>query len=209
MGHSVDRLWEDRDNKFLDEPHARLADAHRALVKAELSVAFHRDLLNRLTSGELPVDQALFDRLGRTLTQLQDAAASRDERQDEVLSALEPVEAAARTARPATTPELPASDFAALLAISPGGAKLHEHLLTGRKSVMTASGTRVMEGTLRRLESAGLVVRDTTRPVHAGQPVTLTDDGRAVLAGSRRTAPSASAPVSRPGAWPAPARMRH
>ncbi|MER5786412.1 hypothetical protein ABT104_32570, partial [Streptomyces mobaraensis] len=91
-------------------------------------------------------------------------------------------------------------DAAALLAIAQG-AKLHEHLLTQRLSLVTASGTRIAYSQLQRLEAAGLVQRDTSHPVHAGQPVTLTDAGRAALSGSRRTNQPA-APAPRAGAWP-------
>ena len=77
-------------------------------------------------------------------------------------------------------------DHAALLALA-GGAKLHEHLLTGRLSVTAASGTRIPHAKLQRLEDAGLVDRDTTHPVHAGQPLALTDAGRAALLAARRT----------------------
>ncbi|MFI0742986.1 hypothetical protein ACH4PU_33685 [Streptomyces sp. NPDC021100] len=95
-----------------------------------------------------------------------------------------------------------APDIAALLAIAQG-AKLHEHLLTQRLSVVTASGTRLPHSQLQRLENAGLVQRDTSHPVHAGQPVTLTDAGRTALPGSRRTNPPA-APSRRAGTWPVP-----
>ena len=65
-------------------------------------------------------------------------------------------------------------------------------------SVTAASGTRIPHAKLQRLEVAGLVVRDTGHPVHAGQPVALTDAGRAALFAARRT-PTTQAP--KPGAW--------
>ncbi|WP_367435121.1 hypothetical protein [Streptomyces celluloflavus] len=211
VGHSIDRLWEHRDRDLLDAPRTRLADAHRGLAQAETSVAFYRVLLHRLTSGEFPVEfpveAALFERIGRTVDQLEEAAATRDDRQREALAALEPVERAARTQGPDGVPELSAPDVAALLAVAQG-AKLHEHLLTQRLSVVTASGTRVAYSQLQRLEEAGLLVRDTSHPVHAGQPVTLTDAGRTTLTGSRRTSVGATAPARRAGAWPAPGRSR-
>ena len=113
----------------------------------------------------------------------------------------EPIEAAAA----ASTPDegrLSTDDRAALLAIA-GGAKLHEHLLTGRLSVTASSGTRIPYPQMQQLERAGLTVRDTSHPVHAGQPVSLTDAGRAALLDARRT-PATHAPTSpaRPGAPP-------
>lgn len=48
-------------------------------------------------------------------------------------------------------------------------------------SSASASGTRVPHAKFRRLEGAGLVVRDTGRPVHAGQPVFLAGVGRVAL----------------------------
>ncbi|KPC62641.1 hypothetical protein [Streptomyces chattanoogensis] len=207
VGHGIDQLWEHRDRELLDGPRTRLVDAHHALVKAETSVTYFRVLLNRLSSGEFPVDKALFERIDRTVGQLEDAAADRDLCQTQVVAALEPIEAARRDKPPHGAPELPAPDLATLLAIAQG-AKLHEHLLTQRLSVVTASGARVPYSQLQRLEEAGLVVRDTSHPVHAGQPVTLTDTGRTVLATPHSARPPATAPVLRPGAWPAPSHAR-
>ena len=53
-------------------------------------------------------------------------------------------------------------------------------------SVTAASGTRIPHTKLRRPEDAGLVAHDTGHPVHAGQPVALTDSGRAALFAARR-----------------------
>ncbi|PIM71263.1 hypothetical protein CTU88_14100 [Streptomyces sp. JV178] len=200
-GHGIDTLWAYRDRGVLDEPHARLADRHRELVKAEISVTFHRQLLNRLTSGEFPVDSALLARIGRTVHQMEEAAGERDAPAVRVIAALEPIETAARTNEPDGREPLPVADRAALLAIA-GGAKLHEHLLSGRMSVVTASGSRIPYTHLRRLESAGLVSRDTSHPVHAGQPVALTDAARAALADSPRPTPTAAPASARPGVWP-------
>jgi hypothetical protein len=125
-----------------------------------------------------------------------------------VLAALEPIEAAAATSMPVAEP-LSTDDQAALLAIA-GGAKLYEHLLTGRMSVTAASGTRIPHAKLQRLEDADLVVRDTSHPVHADQPVALTDAGRTALLAARRT-PTTQAPKApaRPGTSPsAPAQRR-
>lgn len=205
-GHDVDTLWDHRDRGILDQKHTELVDRHRELAQAETGVTFYRTLLHRLSAGEFPVDAALFERIDRTVDQLEEAAASRDAAMRRVLDALEPIEAASRSA-PSGEEQITAADQAALLAIA-GGAKLYEHLLTGRLSVTTASGTRVPYAELQRLQSAGLVALDTSHPVHAGQPVSLTDAGRAALTANRRTT-QASLPTARPGAWPsAPAPRR-
>lgn len=201
-GHDVDTLWAHRERGLLDETHTELVDRHRELASAETSVTFYRTLLHRLSSGEYPVDTALFERIDRTVDQLEEAADARDSAAQRVLAALEPIEAAARAAPQSGGQQIAAADQAALLAIA-GGAKLYEHLLTSQLSVTTASGTRIPYAHLQRLHSAGLVEIDTSHLVHAGQPVSLTDAGRAALAASRcpQTA-QASLPASRPGAWP-------
>ncbi|MGW1605299.1 hypothetical protein [Streptomyces eurythermus] len=208
-GHDVDTLWAHRDRGLLDEAHTELVDRHRELAAAETSVTFYRTLLHRLSSGEYPVDTALFERIDRTVDQLEEAADTRDDAAQRVLAALEPIEAAARSAPQSGEQQITTADQAALLAIA-GGAKLYEHLLTSRLSVTTASGTRIPYAHLQRLHSAGLVDIDTSHPVHAGQPVSLTDTGRAALAASRRPQTAqASPPASRPGAWPStPAHRR-
>ncbi|MFD7136831.1 hypothetical protein [Streptomyces sp. NPDC059894] len=207
-GHDIDTLWAYRDRSLLDEQHAQLVDRHRELAKTQTGVIFYLRLLNRLTSGEFDVDGALFTRIDRTVDQLEEATDARDAAARKVLAALEPIEAATVASAP-DAQQLSAEDQAALLAIA-GGAKLYEHLLTGRMSVTAASGTRIAHARLQRLEDAGLVVRDTGHPVHAGQMVALTDAGRAALLAARRTsttqAPKASA---RPGASPStPAQRR-
>ncbi|MCQ9179165.1 hypothetical protein KMT30_08970 [Streptomyces sp. IBSBF 2953] len=209
-GHDVDTLWAHRDRGVLDEPHTGLVDRHRELTQAETGVTFYRTLLNRLSSGEFPIDAALFERIGRVVDQLRDAAGVRDAAVRRVLAALEPVEAAARTTPAgAAAGSISTADQAALLAIA-GGAKLYEHLLTGRLAVTAASGTRIPYAELQRLASGGLVSVDTSRPVHAGQPVSLTDAGRAALAAGRRpSAGGAQQVAARPGAWPfTPAHRR-
>ncbi|MEU5162323.1 hypothetical protein AB0G74_22335 [Streptomyces sp. NPDC020875] len=208
-GRGVDTLWEQRDRSLLDGPLAALVDAHRALAQAETGVTFHRVLLHRLTSGECWIDEVLLDRIHRTVGQLEDAVAQRDGLRTAALVTLAPVEAAARTASPETMADLSPQDQGALLAIA-RGARLREHLLTQRVSVATASGTRIGSEILRRLEASGLVEIDTTHSLHAGQPVTLTDAGRAVLSAPRPPAPPPAAPSPRAGTWPTPAaRSRH
>ncbi|WP_245237337.1 hypothetical protein RFN58_04000 [Streptomyces iakyrus] len=142
------------------------------------------------------------------MDQLEEAADARDAAARDVLAALEPIEAAAASVAP-DAQQLSTDDPAALLAIA-GGAKLYEHLLTGRMSVAAASGTRMPHTKLRRLEDAGLVAQDTGHPVHAGQPVALTDAGRAALFTARR-APTTQTPKvpARPGTSPStPAQRR-
>ncbi|MDX2531855.1 helix-turn-helix domain-containing protein [Streptomyces scabiei] len=190
-GHTIDTLWAYRDRGVLDEPHAHLVDQHRELAKTQTGVTFYLRLLHRLSSGEFDVDDALFTRIDRTVDQLEEATGARDAAARKVLAALEPVEAAAVASMPGAKP-LSTDAQAALLAIA-GGAKLYEHLLTGRLSVTAPSGTRIPHAKLQRLENAGLVVRDTGHPVHAGQPVALTDAGRAALFAARRT-PTTQAP---------------
>ncbi|MFC8708893.1 MULTISPECIES: hypothetical protein [unclassified Streptomyces] len=209
-GRDVDALWDLRDRGVLDEPHAHLVDRHRELAQAETGVTFYRTLLGRLASGEHPVDTALFERIDRTVDQLEEAADQRDGAAERVLAALEPIESAAAAQTTAGARPLEADDHATLLAIA-GGAKLYEHLLTGRMSVTAASGTRIPHARLKPLEEAGLVRRDTSHPVHAGQPVELTDAGRAaLLAACRQPTPyQTPAPPARPGAWPStPAQRR-
>ncbi|MEU5148786.1 hypothetical protein AB0G42_16550 [Streptomyces yangpuensis] len=202
IGHSVDRLWKYHDRGLLDEPLSRLAAAHRALSDAERGVTFYRVLLERLASGELAVDQALFTRIDRTVAQLKDATTTRDTRQDHAVAALEPLEAAVPARATAGGVDLIAHEFAALLAISQG-AKLHQHLQTGRMSVVTASGVRVAHPVFQRLEEAELVVRDTSHPLHAGQPVSLTDSGRTTVTGTGRPPAATATPAPRVGSWPA------
>ncbi|MGK4906448.1 hypothetical protein [Streptomyces albus] len=204
-GQDIDTLWAYRDRDVLDERRSRLVDAHRLLSDAEGAVVFHRALIHRISGGDLAVDEHLLDRIGRTLGHLRAAAAARDAAEENLIAALEPVEAEARTATKAASAELDPAQAAALLAIA-GGAKLHEHLLTGRLSVATASGTRLTHSQYRQLEAAGLVDRDTSHPLRAGQPVALTDTGRAALAKSRRRTTPATPAAPRPGTWPTTAR---
>lgn len=123
-GQDVDTLWTYRDRSILDEPHARLVDRHRDLAKAETGVIFHRTLLHHLASGEFPVDEALFERIHRTVDQLEEAADIRHTAAREVLAALEPIEATAQQSQPDGHENLSAADQAALLSIA-GGAKVH------------------------------------------------------------------------------------
>ncbi|MGP3756919.1 hypothetical protein [Streptomyces sp. IBSNAI001] len=207
-GHDIDTLWAYRDRGVLDEPHTHLVDRHRELAKAQVGVVFYLKLLNRLSSGDFEPDDALFARIDRTVDQLEEATDTRDAAARTVSAALEPIEAAWAASKGGASP-LSTDDQAALLAIA-GGAKLYQHLLTGRMSVTPASGTRLSHAELQRLEDAGLVVRDTGHPVHAGQPVALTDAGRSALFATRRAPTTrASKPPARPGTSPStPAQRR-
>ncbi|WP_455355354.1 hypothetical protein [Streptomyces sp. SYSU K217416] len=197
VGRSVEELRQHRDAGLLDAPHAALADAHRDLVAAERDVGFYRVRLARLASSDLPVDQALFARIDRTLDQLAQAARVRDAKQTTAAAALEPIEAGAPRQVPR---QVPTKDVAALLAIAQG-AKLHEHLVTHRLAVATPTRTRISYAQLQHLEANGLVERDISHPMQAGQPVTLTDAGRA---GPPGTAPATPLPP----AFPAVSRPR-
>ncbi|MGW0995362.1 hypothetical protein ACWD5V_19055 [Streptomyces sp. NPDC002523] len=194
VGYGVEELRRHRDSGLLDAPHVTLADAYRELVAAERDVTFYRVRLARLASSELPVDQALFARIERTLDQLATAAAVRDAKRSVAAAALAPIEAAAPRQAP---PQIATKDVAALLAIAQG-AKLHEHLVTHRLAVATPTRTRISYAQLQHLEEMGLVARDTAHPVHAGQPVTLTDAGRPVLTAPRRAGPPGTVPAAEP-----------
>ncbi|TCR22987.1 hypothetical protein [Streptomyces sp. BK205] len=194
VGYSVEELRRYRDGGLLGAVHAALADAHGELVAAERDVTFYRVRLARLASSDLPADHALFARIARTLDQLATAAAVRDAKRSVAAAALAPIEAAAPRQAP---PQIATKDVAALLAIAQG-AKLHEHLVTHRLAVATPTRTRISYAQLQHLEEMGLVARDTAHPVHAGQPVTLTDAGRAVLTAPRRAGPPAPLPPTLP-----------
>ncbi|MGQ4383596.1 hypothetical protein [Streptomyces sp. SAS_270] len=204
VGYGVEELHRHRDGGLLGAPHAILANAHGELVAAERDVAFYRVRLARLASSQLPADQALFARIERTLDQLVTAAAARDAKQSVAAAALAPIEADPPRQTP---PQIATKDVAALLAIAQG-AKLHEHLVTHRLAVATPTRTRITHAQLQRLEAMGLVERDTAHPVHAGQPVTLTDAGRAVLTAPRRAGPPGTTPAPLAPALPAVSRTR-
>lgn len=202
-------LAEYHERGLLDGPTAALAEAHRLLRQAQQAVDYHREHLRRLLFDEPVVDTTVADRIDRSIGHLRQAAATRDTHRDAVLAALAELQAVG-SARLDTSgaPDLSAPDTAALLAIA-RGAKLHENLLTQRLSVITSSGTRIAYSALQRLESAGLVARDASRPVHAGVPLTLTEAGRATLTGPRRTKARGTPSAVRTGAWPPPAARAH
>ncbi|MGW6706223.1 hypothetical protein ACWGDE_15200 [Streptomyces sp. NPDC054956] len=199
-------LHHDHLRGLLMAERAALAAVHRELMNAEGAVAYHRNVLKRLSSGSYPVDTPLLDRLRRTVHDLAQATAARDRLQEGVAAALEAVKAAAPALVPADD-ELTAHDFAALLSLA-GGGTMREHLLTHRVSVRTVQGRLIDLPAFQRLESHGLVTRDTSRALTVGQPVALTDTGRTALLGTRRPPAMATPLPARPaGAWPAQARQ--
>lgn len=199
-GHDIDTLWAYRDRGVLDEAHAHLVDRHRELAKTQVGLVFYLKLLNRLSSGEFDVDDALFTRIERTVDQLEEATDTRDAAARKVNAALNCIESAGAPALAQGPSPLSTDDQAALLSIA-GGAKVHAHLLTSRMSVPTSSGTRIPYAHLQQLEAAGLVSRDLSHPAESGQPLALTDTGRAALIRARNSRPSAT-PPPRPGTWP-------
>ncbi|MET9958168.1 hypothetical protein ABZ128_03620 [Streptomyces sp. NPDC006326] len=200
-------LYDDHLRGLLPPERAALAAAHRDLVTAEDAVAYHRNALQRLSSGSYPVDPALLDRLRRTVHDLAQATAARDRLQQDAAVALE--EAKAASPAPAhADEELTPSDLAALLSLA-GGGTMREHLLTHRVYVRTAQGRVVEVQAFQRLEAQGLVTRDASRALTVGQPVTLTDTGRTALLAARRSPAMGHPMPARPaGAWPTSAR-RH
>lgn len=181
--HDIDTLWSYRDRGILDEPHTHLVDRHRTLANAQTGVTFYLKLFNRLTSGEFPVDGALFVRIGRTVDQLEEAADARDAAAQKVAAALEPIEAAA-----ASTPDGSPFDR------RPGGTARHRRRCQAPRTPPDRPGIRDRRlrhahslSPMQKLERVGLIVRDTSHPVHVGQPVSLTDAGRAALLDARRT----------------------
>lgn len=200
-------LHHDHIRGLLPAERSALAAVHRELETAESAVAYHRNVLMRLSSGSYPVDTPLLGRLRRTMHELAQATAARDRLQEGVAAALEAVKAAAPAPAPVDD-ELTPHDFAALLSLA-GGGTMREHLLTHRVSVRTVQGRLVELPAFQRLEAHGLVTRDTSRALTVGQPVTLTDTGRTALLGTRRPPAMATPVPARPaGAWPAPARQR-
>ncbi|MFE2011114.1 hypothetical protein [Streptomyces sp. NPDC059491] len=200
-------LHHDHHAGLLSEDRAALASAHRDLGVAETAVAYHRNVLMQLSSGAHVVDDALLDRMRRTLRDLARAVADRDEKQARAAAALERVRTSAPPT-PAISDELTAHDLAALLSLAAGGT-VREHLHTHRVSVRTTQGRLVDYMAFQRLEHHGLVAIDTSRDLIVGQLVTLTDAGRSTLIGSRHPAQQKpAAPVRPAGAWPVPARSR-
>ncbi|BAU88030.1 hypothetical protein SLA_7164 [Streptomyces laurentii] len=198
----------DHQAGLLTAERAALASAHRELGIAESAVAYHRTVLASLASGARPVDDALLDRIRRTVNELTEATTARDARHTHAATALETVRASTPPPAPADS-ELTAHDLAVLLSLVPGGT-LRQHLHTHRVSVRTKQAQVVDYAAFQRLEHHGLVVRDTSRGLIVGQPVTLTPAGREALLASRRPAPARppAAPARLVGSWPASARRR-
>lgn len=179
-----------------------LAEAHRDLAGEEAEVAYHLRRLHQLSDGQVPADEALLERLARVMRHLAEAVTRRDVRLDTTSALLEPLGHAARARDEGELPDLTAPDFAHLLGLV-RGAKLHQHLVTQRLSVVTASGARLPFPALQRLEKAGLVEVDRAHPLHAGQAVALTALGRRTLTGR---SPAPTAPPSAGAPFPAASR---
>lgn len=60
-------------------------------------MTFHRQLLDRLASGDFPVDTAMLTRIARTVALLEEAASERDAAAARLIAALEPIGTAARS----------------------------------------------------------------------------------------------------------------
>ncbi|GAA3796668.1 hypothetical protein ACFS5L_02330 [Streptomyces phyllanthi] len=200
-GTDWDQLWDRADPG--DPAISSVVDAYRNLFRAEQAVTFHRESLNGLSSGRYEIDQAFVPRLQRALRALVEAVEERLRCRDELLNVLEPLEHAADQQRQAQNVAASAADLPALIAIAHGGATLRENLLSHRISVVTSSGRRIPWSAYQRLEAAGFVTRDTSHPLHAGQPVSLTPSGRTALTQARAdTVIAAPAPAHRTGAFP-------
>ncbi|MFF9785073.1 hypothetical protein [Streptomyces nigrescens] len=183
-GRSVDELWSEAG--LLDAATVRVVTAHRELSEATRTVTFNRTLLHRLTSGETAVDALLLKRIDHACDQLEQAVGRRDLLTADLLHVLRPLEEAAQARTRDAGVDLDPSAFAALAAIASGGAIFREHLLHHRLAVICASGNRITGTMLQRLETQGLVTRDESRPLHVGQPVTLTEAGRNSLSRARK-----------------------
>ncbi|MEC3997174.1 hypothetical protein VSR01_28200 [Actinacidiphila sp. DG2A-62] len=179
-----------------------LARAHQALTHAQADVTHHLRRTHRLSDGRAPADVALLERLERAVHHLAQAVNEYTARLEATVSVLEGLEKTFRDREEVDVPELAAPDFAHLLAMA-RGARLHQHLVTHRLSVITANG-RTPYPVLQRLESAGLVEIDRTRPLHAGQRIELTALGRRTLTVPPRT--RALTDFGGPLAAPAPHR---
>ncbi len=139
---------------------------------------------------------------------LEEAADARDAAARDVLAALEPIEVAAASVAP-DAQQLSTDDPAALLAIA-GGAKLYEHLLTGRMSVAAASGTRIPT------PSYGGWRTPAWSPRTPATPYTLASRSRSPTPEEPRCSPPAGPPTTqtpkvpaRPGTSPStPAQRR-
>jgi len=201
-GYTGQQLQRHHSDGLLPPELTALAEAHRDLAGEEADVAHHLSRLHRLSTGQDLADEALLERLARVMRHLTDAVTRRDASLEATAAVLEPLEKAARSRDDGGLPDLAQLDFAHLLSLV-RGAKLHQHLVTQRLSVVTASGTRLPFPALQRLEKAGLVEVDRAHPLHAGQPVALTGLGRRTL--TSRSSPSAAPP--RAGA-PFPAASR-
>ncbi|MFE4058923.1 hypothetical protein ACFXP3_21960 [Streptomyces sp. NPDC059096] len=207
-GYDIDTLWDRADSGLLDEPHTHLVELHSALTSAGISVTFQRGVLERLSSGEFPVDRSLLRRIDMTVAGLEEALAKRELAEARVIAALEPIEAAATRSTRGDGEWLGVVDHAALRGIA-GGAVLHQQILTNQRLVITASRSVIPYEHLERLEAAGLVSRDTSDDsAFASQPVMLTPYGRTTLAGLRPHTTIVPAPAVSPPREPGSRKPR-
>ncbi|MEE4543999.1 hypothetical protein V2S66_18735 [Streptomyces sp. V4-01] len=181
-GYTGLQLQRHHADRLLPPGLTALAEAHQALAGEEADVAYHLGRLHQLSGSEDLAGQALLERLTRVMRHLTDAVTRRDAHLDATAAVLAPLENAAQSRDEGELPDLTAPDFAHLLGLV-RGARLHQHVVTQRLSVVTASGTRLPFPALQRLEEAGLVEVDRAHPLHAGQPVALTALGRRTLIG--------------------------
>lgn len=106
---------------------------------------------------------------------------------------------AAVTARPRLT----GPQQAALRAIAAGGAKMYQSGRNGPLRISAGAGVRITMPTYERLESLGLVGRDTSSGFYGGQKLYATHSGRTAL-----TAINAGATTRAPVAAPSSAARR-
>jgi hypothetical protein len=103
----------------------------------------------------------------------------------------------------ADRPRLTRPQQVALRAIAAGGATMYESGRNGPLRISAGAGVRITMPTYERLESLGLVGRDTSSGFYGGQKLYVTHSGRTAL-----TAVNAGATTRAPGAAPSSAARR-
>ncbi|WP_433892552.1 hypothetical protein [Streptomyces sp. CA-111067] len=100
----------------------------------------------------------------------------------------------------APQPKLSPAQQAALRSITAGGVKMYESGRNGPLRIAAGAGVRITMPTYDRLESLGLVGRDTRGGFYGGQKLYTTDAGRTALAALDATAttrlPAPAAPTA-------------
>jgi hypothetical protein len=98
-------------------------------------------------------------------------------------------------------PKLTPAQQAALRAIGAGGVRMYQSGRNGPLRISASAGARITMPTYDRLESFGLVKRDTSSGFYGGQKLYATDAGRTALAALNTTATTRlPAPAASPGA---------